>query len=110
MLRGLAAGAALATIGGRAVPATNEGPLVFGTGEHSYELVRGWWKPPSSLGIGYTHAIVEDSQGRIIVNNMGKDAVAFFDADGKFIESWGESLATGAHGMSISREGNDEFL
>ena len=103
VLRGLAAGAALATIGGRAAAVTNEGPLVFGSGEHSYELVRGWWKPPPSLGIGYTHAIVEDSQGRIIVHNMGKDAVAFFDADGRFIKSWGESLATGAHPASCTR-------
>jgi hypothetical protein len=38
----------------------NSAPLVFGNGVHTYELVRGWWNPPASLGIGFTHGVVED--------------------------------------------------
>jgi hypothetical protein len=120
VLRDIGAGVALLSAGGAAAAlprpqAAQSSPgsgerLVFGAGEHTYELVRGWWKPPAHLGIGFTHGVVEDSQGRIIVHNQGKDAVAFFDADGRFIKSWGESLATGAHGIAVAREGGDEFL
>src|SRR5207302_518383 len=39
-----------------------------------------------------------------------KDSVAFFDADGKFIKSWGEKFAPGAHGMTLHKEGEIEFL
>ncbi len=119
LIRDVAAATALAAGGVHALSAvqapagpsaSSDGPLVFGAGTHRYELVRGWWKPPAHLGIGFTHGVVEDAQGRIIIHNQGKDAVAFFDADGKYVKSWGESLAKGAHGIAIAREGNDEFL
>jgi hypothetical protein len=120
LLRGAAAGAALACAGDRALRAVQApavaavsgsvAPVVSGSGAHTYELVRGWWKPPASLRIGFTHGIVEDAQGRIIVHHQGSDAVAFFDPDGRFVQSWGESLALGAHGIAIASEGNQEFL
>jgi hypothetical protein len=38
------------------------------------------------------------------------DAVVVYDADGKFVRSWGKEYKGGAHGLHLSREGNDEFF
>ncbi len=35
---------------------------------------------------------------------------SFFDANGKFIKSWGKDFKGGAHGLYIHREGNNEYL
>ena len=83
---------------------------VIGEGEHIYEWEENWGRLPEGMAFGYTHGVCEDAQGRILIHNMSKDAVAIFDADGTFITSWGEDFAEGAHGMLLSREGDDEFL
>jgi hypothetical protein len=84
--------------------------MTLGSGNHTYEVHHDWAKLPASVQPGYTHGVVETAQGHILVHNRSKDAVLVFDADGKFINSWGERFAKGAHGMQISREGSDEFL
>jgi len=83
---------------------------VTGAGEHTYEWHEGWAKMPSGKGFGFTHAVQEDSQGRIIVHNTGVDSICIFDPDGKFITSFGEQWQGGAHGMQLHREGNEDFL
>jgi hypothetical protein len=57
-----------------------------------------------------------DSQGLIYIKHtVGagakiNDAVVVFDADGKFVRSWGKEYKGGAHGLHLSREGNEEFF
>ena len=57
-----------------------------------------------------------DAQGEVhIKHTVGKgatveDAVVVFDADGKFVRSWGREYKGGAHGLHLSREGNEEFF
>lgn len=84
--------------------------VTLGTGSHVYQAQHDWAKLPASIQPGYTHGVVQDSQKRILVHNRSKDAVLVFDEKGKFIKSWGERFAKGAHGMQISKEGSDEFL
>ncbi len=84
--------------------------MTLGSGNHTYEVHHDWAKLPASIQPGYTHGVVQDSQRRILVHNRSKDAVLVFDEHGKFVKSWGERFAKGAHGMQISREGSDEFL
>lgn len=83
---------------------------VLGTGRHQYEWVEGWAKLPAGKAFGYTHAVQEDSQGRIFVHNTGPDSVAIFDPDGNFIKAFGKDWEGGAHGMQLRKEGNDEYL
>jgi DNA-binding beta-propeller fold protein YncE len=83
---------------------------LMGQGEHTYEWVEGWAKTPDSIRFGYTHGVAEDSQGNIYIHNQSKDSMAVFDPDGKFIKSWGEAFAAGAHGLTLNKEGSDEFL
>ncbi|MDR3710172.1 MAG: hypothetical protein P4L33_17900 [Capsulimonadaceae bacterium] len=83
---------------------------LIGSGSHTYEWVDGWAKTPSGVALGYTHGIVIDSLGRVIVHNQSKDAVAFFDREGDFLSSWGEEFAAGAHGLYLSVEDGIEYL
>jgi len=84
--------------------------MIIGSGSHRYEVIDGWAKVPEGVVLGYTHGVVIDRQGRVIVHNQSKDAVAFFDKDGNFNHSWGEAFADGAHGLYLSEEGGDEYL
>ncbi len=83
---------------------------VMGAQNHRYRVVAGWGALPEGKVLGYTHGVQEDAQGRIFVHNQSADAVMIFDADGRFIKSWGEEFKDGAHGMQMRREGDTEFL
>ncbi|GMU20487.1 MAG: hypothetical protein AMXMBFR13_05840 [Phycisphaerae bacterium] len=87
-------------------------PPVFGRGEHTYELEPNWARLPEGKKFGNTHGVAEDSQGRMFIHNQSPtgDSVCIFDADGKFIKSWGQQFAAGAHGMTLHKEGKEEFL
>jgi len=84
--------------------------MVVGSGEYTFEWVENWAKLPKSKKFGYTHAVCEVADGRIFIHNMSEDAVAIFDPEGRFIESWGAEYAEGAHGMDYSCEDGGEFL
>ncbi len=111
----LGAGAAAVAAGPLIVNAADKAgdrPAIMGKGEHRYELVPDWCKPPKSVKLGNTHGVLEDTQGRIFIHNQSPtgDAVVVFDADGKFITSWGKEYAAGAHGMTLHKEGDTEYL
>src|SRR6185437_15472877 len=38
------------------------------------------------------------------------DTMVVFDHKGKFVRSWGRQFKGGAHGLTIQKEGSDEFL
>jgi outer membrane protein assembly factor BamB len=89
---------------------------VMGRGKYTYEVTHDWPRLPATLKFGNTHGIVADSQGRLIVchtvhkTSESGDAIAIFDADGKFVKSWGSDMRGGAHGLTLRKEGDEEFL
>jgi hypothetical protein len=89
---------------------------VLGDGEYRYEAIHDWGELPSSIKYGNTHGIGEDSQGNIYVHHTVNaasesiDTMVVFDAKGKFVSSWGRQFKGGAHGLTIHKEGNEEFL
>lgn len=89
---------------------------IAGSGDHVYEVIHDWGELPPEIRYGNTHGVCEDSQGRIYVHHtVNKDsqshnAMVVFDADGKFISSWGPEFLGGAHGLHIETEGREEFL
>jgi hypothetical protein len=87
-------------------------PVIVGTGDHTYEWVDNWAKLPDGKRFGNTHAVVQTADGRILIHNASPtgDATCVFDPDGKFITSWGNQFANGAHGMDLRTEGGKEFL
>ena len=89
---------------------------VMGSGEHTYEVTHDFLQLPPQLKFGNAHGIVVDAAGRIIVahtvhkTSESGDAIAIFDASGKFVKSWGSDMRGGAHGLTIRKEGSQEFL
>jgi hypothetical protein len=89
---------------------------VLGQGEHRYEATHDWGELPRTIKYGNTHGVCEDSQGNIYVhhtvhaNSDSIDTMVVFDAKGKFVRSWGRQFKGGAHGLTIRKEGNEEFL
>ncbi len=93
--------------------ATAHEPRVrVGDGTHTYDWIENWVKIPdtaSGRANGRTHGIVVTAAGRVIVFHQANPAVLVFDAEGRLLFSWGDRFA-GAHGMTLVREGNGEFL
>lgn len=85
-------------------------PIVLGSGRHTYELIPGWGKLPNGARFGYTHGIAVDAQNRVFVFNQSKDAMVIFDEDGRFIKSWNHDYDRGAHGLTLVKENEGEFL
>ena len=89
---------------------------VVGSGPHTYEAIHDWGALPAHIKWGNTHAVVEDSQGHILVHHTvhatsdSADTVVVFDAKGKFVRSWGREFRGVAHGLHLRREGSEEFL
>lgn len=82
-------------------------PIILGSGEHRYEAIHDWLKPPKTIAWGDTHGLCQDQQGRIYVahtvhaSSDATKAVLVFDANGKYITAWGEEFQGGAHGLDI---------
>src|ERR1700722_4296045 len=91
-------------------------PPILGEGDHRYEALHDWGELPRTIKYGNTHGVCEDSQGNIYVHHMvnaaseSLDTMVVFDRDGKFVRSWGRQFKGGAHGLTIRKEGSEEFL
>lgn len=89
---------------------------VLGEGEHQYEANHDWGELPRTIKYGNTHGVCEDAQGNIYIHHTVHatsetlDTLVVFDHHGKFIRSWGRQFRGGAHGLTIRKEGNEEFL
>jgi len=95
---------------------TGSRPPVIGAGEHRYEVIHDWGELPAAISYGNTHGVCEDSQGRIYIHHSvhatseSHDSMVVFDAQGRFIKSWGKEFKGGAHGLHIRKETGGEFL
>ena len=111
--------AAMATIRVRGASKSGLDPAIVGTGEHTYECIHDWAKLPASLAFGNTHGVAIDAAGNVHIkhtvhaSSSSADALCVFDPQGTFIRSWGAEFKGGAHGLTLSREGDggkDEYL
>jgi hypothetical protein len=88
----------------------------LGQGEFQYEAVHDWGELPRTIKYGNTHGVCEDSQGHIYIHHTvyasseSLDTMVVFDAKGKFVRSWGRQFKGGAHGLTLRKEGSEEFL
>jgi len=62
--------------------------------------------PAGITFMGAPAALAFDSKGHLFVVTRGNPSLYEFDADGKFIRSFGEGLFTRTHGLRIDKEGN----
>lgn len=83
----------------------------MGSGAYTYRWVADWAEIPKEGKLGNTHGcVLSDSKGRIYVNTDTSRAVVVYSPEGKMVNSWGSDLAGGLHGMTLSKEGDQEFL
>jgi hypothetical protein len=118
-LQQVGAGLGGAVIGPTLLNATSKSgsrPPVVGAGEHTYEVYHDWGTLPAGLEYGNTHGVCEDGEGRIYVHHTvhatseRHDTMVVFDANGRFVRSWGAEFEGGAHGLHIGRENGEEVL
>jgi sugar lactone lactonase YvrE len=111
-----AAGAAVSPIILGAANKSGSQKPILGEGDHKYEVTHDWGELPASIKYGNTHGVCEDSQGHIYVHHTvngaseSHDTMVVFDPKGRFVRSWGKEFIGGAHGLTLNREGKDEFL
>ncbi|MBI5086372.1 MAG: hypothetical protein HZB13_17475 [Acidobacteria bacterium] len=89
---------------------------VTGSGAHSFEVIHDWGELPRTIRYGNTHGVCVDAQGHVYIHHTvnaaseSDDTMVVFDRKGKFVRSWGMEFKGGAHGLTIRKEGRDEFL
>ena len=123
-LQATAATVGLAALGSIKVRAANKsglGPVTVGGGgggEHTYECIHDWAILPKTIAFGNTHGVAVDHGGAgnvhikhtVHASSSSPDAICIFDPEGKFIRSWGAEFKDGAHGLTLCRESEGEFL
>lgn len=109
-LKAAAGGAALAGMMPALRARGEDDTMVMGQGEHRYTWAGDWAKLPEGRTLGYTHAVQETKDGRVIVHHTGTDSILFFDPEGNFIKGLGKDWETHAHGMLLREEAGQEFL
>ncbi len=86
-------------------------PIILGHNNYQYKVIPNWGILDAGKNpVNDCHELVEDAKGRIILlTNETKNNVIIYDKSGKLLETWGNSYP-GAHGLTISNEGEEQFL
>ncbi len=71
-----------------------------------YEPVPYWAKLPHPMSFKEATSVAVDSQDRVYVFNRGNWPMMIFDADGNFLETWGEGEFNRPHGIFIDADDN----
>ena len=90
--------------------------IVLGEGDYRYEVQHAWPQLPSKFQWQTTHNVAVDADGNVYVIHEGKadlpdhPSVFVFDADGKYLRSFGAEFQGGGHGIEVRDEGGEQFL
>lgn len=84
---------------------------IVGHGDFQYRVDKEWGvQDLNRVPINNCHEMVEDSQGRLImVTDHPANNVIFYSKDGRVTNTWTLNMI-GAHGLTLSEEGGEEFL
>ena len=84
---------------------------IIGHGDFTYKVQMDWGNlSPNQTPVKDCHEMVQDASGRIILlTNEVKNNIIIYDKSGKLLSTWGHDYP-GAHGLTISNEGGEEFL
>src|SRR5690554_2976595 len=84
---------------------------IIGHGTHKYKVIEGWGVLDAGKNpVNDCHEMVEDAKGRLIMlTNETKNNILIYDKSGKLLETWGHSYP-GGHGLTLSTEGDEQFL
>ena len=85
---------------------------IVGHGDFKYRVDKeGGVQDPSKIPVNDCHEMAMDSKGRIFMTTTGanNNNVLIYDKSGKVLDSWGTEFP-GAHGLTLTGEGDDQFL
>ena len=84
---------------------------IIGHGEFKYKVDKAWAKiSVNSNPLFNCHEMVQDSKGRLIMlGDHTQNNILIFDKSGKLLDNWGTAWP-GGHGLSISKEGGEDFF
>ena len=90
--------------------------LILGEGDYKYEVIHEWPQLPEKFTWQTTHNVAVDKANNLYVIHQGladqsdHPSIFVFDADGKYVRSFGNQFQGGGHGIEIRDEGGQEFL
>ena len=73
----------------------------LGTGGHSYDVIRDFFKLPNGERFGLVSRVAADDQDRIYVFQRKDPPVVIFDREGKYLGAWGSGEISDPHGLKI---------
>jgi hypothetical protein len=90
--------------------AVEENPII-GHGDFRYRVDKKWGiQDPTQFPVNDCHEMILDKKNRIFMTTTHpKNNILIYDRGGKILGSWGTDYP-GAHGLTISEEGEEEFL
>jgi DNA-binding beta-propeller fold protein YncE len=74
---------------------------------NQFEPVPGFLKLPDDITLGACSAVAVNSREELYVFHRGAQPILCFNADGRFLRSWGDGLIGSAHGLRIAS--NDDI-
>jgi len=86
--------------------------ILLGFGDYRFKWIDNWARIPdteSGKKNGRTHGVVVSGSGDVLIFNQADPAVLVFSSAGKLKSAWGDRFH-GAHGMTLVKEGQEEFL
>lgn len=113
-----AAGATVATLAAPAVitAAKTDSKVIVGEGDYRYEAEHNWPRLPSEFSWQTTHNVAIDRARNLYVIHEGHadkrdhPSIFVFDAEGKYVRSFGQQFQGGGHGIEVHEEDGQEFL
>ncbi|MFP6816802.1 MAG: peptidyl-alpha-hydroxyglycine alpha-amidating lyase family protein [Pseudomonadales bacterium] len=72
-----------------------------GANRIEFEVIEGWQHLPEGWSFVEVAGVATDSKDRVYAFNRGEHPMIVFDADGKFLDAWGEGVFTNPHGIYI---------
>lgn len=112
---GTVAAAAIAAPAIATASKTNSG-IVLGEGDYRYAVQHDWANLPKNFAWQTTHNCTIDRDGFVYVIHEGFEdrrehpTIFVFDHDGRYVRSFGNQFAGGAHGMDLRDEEGEQFL
>ena len=91
-------------------------PMVIGEGDFRYEIIHHWPQLPDQFSWQTTHNVALDKDQNLYVIHEGREnlkdhpSIFVFDAEGKYIRSFGSQFQGGGHGIEVRNEGGEQFL
>ena len=84
---------------------------IIGHGDFQYKVHKDWGtQNPNKVPVQDCHEMVQTEDGRLfLLTNETKNNIIIYDRSGKVLSVWGHAFP-GAHGLTLSREGDQEFL